>query len=74
MIRQAARLVALAALIATTSSPARAQHNLYIGNFHSHCNLSNDAMGRFGPPDFEQARFVLDQPELTLEIEAVTAF
>ena len=32
--------------------------------------FSNDAMGRFGPPDFDAASFELGQPELLLEIRA----
>ena len=46
----------------------------HVFTFKERFGFSNNVMGRFGPPDFEQARFVLDQPELTLEIEAVTAF
>ena len=41
--------VALAALC--LAAPAAAQYNLYFGNFHSHCNISNDATGpNSGPP------------------------
>ena len=29
---------------------------------------SNDAKARFGPPKYDDARFVLDQPELTITI------
>lgn len=29
---------------------------------------SNDARARFGPPKYEDARFLLDQPELTITI------
>lgn len=31
--------------------------------------FSNDAMGRFGPPSFEQAKFLLSSPELTIRIK-----
>ena len=30
--------------------------------------FSNDARGAFGPPDYDQARFEFDEPELTLVI------
>jgi len=30
--------------------------------------FSNDAMGRFGPPSFEQARFVFGQEQATIQI------
>ena len=42
-------------------APAAAQYNLYYGNFHSHCNLSDDATGpNSGPPSeaFTYARDV----------------
>jgi uncharacterized protein (DUF2141 family) len=31
--------------------------------------FSNDAMGRFGPPSFDQARFRFEEPATTLKIE-----
>lgn len=46
----------------------------FIGIPKERFGFSNNVMGRFGPPDFEQARFVLDRPELTLEIDAVRPF
>ena len=33
------------ALALLVTAPASAQYNLYYGNFHSHCNLSDDAAG-----------------------------
>ncbi len=46
MIRSAVRRApALAALSLALSTPALAQYDLYYGNFHSHCNLSDDASG-----------------------------
>jgi hypothetical protein len=50
---------ALAGFLILTAAPAGAQYTLYYGNFHSHCNLSDDATGQdSGPPDeaFEYAR------------------
>jgi hypothetical protein len=39
------------ALLVTAAFPAAAQYTLYYGNFHSHCNLSDDAAGALsGPP------------------------
>lgn len=35
---------------------------------------SNDAKARFGPPRYEDARFNLDQPELTITIEVKKLF
>ncbi len=30
--------------------------------------FSNDAMGKFGPPSFEQAKFAVSKPKLTIQI------
>ncbi len=56
-------LAALFALLAVLAAarPAPAQYTLYYGNFHAHCNLSDDAQGELsGPPDeaFAYARDV----------------
>jgi uncharacterized protein (DUF2141 family) len=43
----------------------------FLGLPKEHFGFSNNAMGRFGPPEFEQARFVFDSPQMTMEIKAV---
>lgn len=42
----------------------------FIGIPKERFGFSNNAMGRFGPPDFEQSRFALDQAAQQIEIEA----
>jgi uncharacterized protein (DUF2141 family) len=42
----------------------------FVGIPKERFGFSNNAMGRFGPPDFEQSRFSLDQPAQQIEIEA----
>ena len=43
----------------------------FMGLPKEHFGFSNNAMGRFGPPKFEQAKFVFDSPDMTMEIKAV---
>jgi uncharacterized protein (DUF2141 family) len=43
----------------------------FMGLPKEHFGFSNNAMGRFGPPKFEQAKFVFDSPHMTMEIKAV---
>ena len=69
MTRRAPCLVVATMVIAAAASPVHAQFNLYYGNFHAHCNLSNDATGPLsGPPDeaFTYARDVADIDVLAL--------
>ncbi len=42
----------------------------WIGMPREAFGFSNDAMGRFGPPGFDAARFELEDEELLLEIQA----
>ncbi|MDJ0846741.1 MAG: DUF2141 domain-containing protein [Myxococcota bacterium] len=42
----------------------------FIGVPREAFGFSNDAMGRFGPPDYEAARFELEGEELVLEIRS----
>ena len=42
----------------------------FIGIPKEHFGFSNNAMGRFGPPDFEQTKFVLESAHMTMEIKA----
>jgi len=42
----------------------------FVGIPKERFGFSNNVMGRFGPPDFEQSRFTLDQPSQQIEIEA----
>jgi uncharacterized protein (DUF2141 family) len=41
----------------------------FVGMPKEKFGFSNDAMGRFGPPSFEQARFRLEESATTLRIE-----
>ena len=41
----------------------------FVGYPKEKFGFSNNAMGRFGPPSFEQARFRFDAEEATVEIE-----
>jgi uncharacterized protein (DUF2141 family) len=41
----------------------------FVGMPKEKFGFSNDAMGRFGPPSFEQARFRFEAPEQTLRIK-----
>jgi len=41
----------------------------FVGMPKEKFGFSNDAMGRFGPPKFEQARFRLEESATTLRIE-----
>ena len=41
----------------------------FIGMPKEKYGFSNDAMGRFGPPSFEQARFRLEESAITLRVE-----
>jgi uncharacterized protein (DUF2141 family) len=43
----------------------------FMGLPKEHFGFSNNAMGRFGPPKFERAKFVFDSPHMTMEIKAV---
>lgn len=66
-MRVRAFLGACAALLFASSAPA--QYNLYYGNFHSHCNLSDDATGpNSGSPAtaYQHARDVADIDILAL--------
>lgn len=65
------RPVAAATLLvlAAATLPAAAQYNVYYGNFHSHCNLSDDAAGALsGPPAtaYQYARDVANIDVLAL--------
>jgi hypothetical protein len=67
MTRAALGLTAAGLLVA--AAPVAGQYSLYYGNFHSHCNLSDDAEGPLsGPPDvaFAYARDVADIDILAL--------
>ena len=46
----------------------------WIGIPKERFGFSNNAMGRFGPPDFDAVRFALDGPRLELEIETRSLF
>ena len=41
----------------------------FIGMPKEKFGFSNDAMGRFGPPSFEQARFRFEESATTLRVE-----
>jgi uncharacterized protein (DUF2141 family) len=41
----------------------------FVGMPREKFGFSNDAMGRFGPPSFEQARFRFEEPSTTLRVE-----
>jgi len=41
----------------------------FVGMPKEKFGFSNDAMGRFGPPSFEQARFRLEESATTLRVE-----
>jgi uncharacterized protein (DUF2141 family) len=41
----------------------------FVGMPKEKFGFSNDAMGRFGPPSFEQARFRLEESTTTLRVE-----
>ncbi len=67
-LRLASAAGVLAAL-AAAPVPATAQYNLYYGNFHAHCNLSDDAAGPLsGTPGtaFQYARDTADIDILAL--------
>ncbi len=67
-LRLASVACAFAAL-AAAPVPAPAQYNLYFGNFHAHCNLSDDAAGPLsGTPGtaYQYARDVADIDILAL--------
>lgn len=62
-------VAAVIALLGIAAVPAAAQYTLYYGNFHSHCNLSDDADGALsGPPAtaFQHARDVANIDILAL--------
>ena len=40
----------------------------FVGVPKERFGFSNDAMGRFGPPSFEQARFVFQEAQATIQI------
>jgi uncharacterized protein (DUF2141 family) len=42
----------------------------FMGIPKEHFGFSNNAMGSFGPPDFEQAKFAFEAPHMTMEIKA----
>lgn len=69
MNRPAPRLGLFLAGVLLTASPVHAQYNLYVGNFHAHCNLSDDASGPLsGSPStaFSYARDVANIDVLSL--------
>jgi len=41
----------------------------FVGMPKEKFGFSNDAMGRFGPPSYEQARFRFEEPATTLRVE-----
>jgi uncharacterized protein (DUF2141 family) len=43
----------------------------FIGMPKEGIGFSNDAMGRFGPPDFDDARFIIDSGEISITIHAI---
>ena len=69
MTHRALSLVVVAVTV-MTASPAPAQFSLYYGNFHSHCNLSDDAVPPpSGPPS---AAFTYARDVAGIDILAIT--